>query len=168
MIMYVNAKLIKQLRDQRCWSQMQLAEMAGVSLRTLQRVEAKSVASQETIKCLASVLQVDCNTLLTQGPEPVERVTNTVTAPASESEQPSIAQTPTPVDKKQLLVPLLIVMLSAAIGFVGVFTAFAQQRIDEQQFTLFKDIVSIGLLIGVAGVGFKAYRSGLISKSNFY
>ena len=62
--MQIHSHIIKQVRDQKCWSQQQLADMSGISLRTLQRVEAKSVASQETIKALAAVLEIDCEQLV--------------------------------------------------------------------------------------------------------
>ncbi|PLL91167.1 DNA-binding protein, partial [Klebsiella michiganensis] len=34
-----NSNQVKQLRLQRAWSQEQLAELAGVSVRTIQRIE---------------------------------------------------------------------------------------------------------------------------------
>lgn len=55
--------IVKKLREQRSWSQEQLAQMAGISLRTIQRVEAGNRASLETLKCLASVFEVEINTL---------------------------------------------------------------------------------------------------------
>ena len=54
----INANKLKQLRESRCWSQQQLAEMSGLSLRTVQRIEAKSVASKESIKCLGAVFDI--------------------------------------------------------------------------------------------------------------
>ena len=41
MTMQINAQRVKHLREQKCWSQQQLADMAGISLRTIQRLEAK-------------------------------------------------------------------------------------------------------------------------------
>lgn len=51
--------LIRKYRLERGWSQEQLAQMAGISTRTLQRVERGKSASAETLKCLAAVLEVD-------------------------------------------------------------------------------------------------------------
>lgn len=51
--------LIRKLRLDRGWSQEQLAQMAGISTRTLQRAERGKQASLETLKCLAAVLEVD-------------------------------------------------------------------------------------------------------------
>lgn len=51
--------IIKKLRMERNWSQEQLAEFCGLSVRTIQRVESGNKASLETLKCLASVFEVD-------------------------------------------------------------------------------------------------------------
>ncbi|GAB5380545.1 MAG: hypothetical protein Alis3KO_40550 [Aliiglaciecola sp.] len=172
MKMLVNAKRIKQLRDQKCWSQLQLSEMAGISLRTLQRVEAKSVASQETVKSIASVLEVDCDTLLADQPlpmqsEPVDsdnmKLSENVQTGSHEPQ--AISQT---LLKRRLLIAAFMVAFAAAFGFWGVFSAFAENRIDQEQFSLLKNLVSIGLLVGLAGVGYRAFKAGLISRSDLY
>ncbi|MBE1302086.1 MAG: helix-turn-helix domain-containing protein [Alteromonadaceae bacterium] len=55
--------MVKRLRTQRSWSQEQLAEFSGLSVRTIQRVESGNKASLETLKCLASVFEVDISKL---------------------------------------------------------------------------------------------------------
>ena len=50
---------IKRWREERHWSQEHLAELAGVGLRTLQRIENGQQASGETLKALANAFQVD-------------------------------------------------------------------------------------------------------------
>lgn len=55
--------LIQKLRLQRGWSQEQLAELSGLSVRTIQRVERGQTASAESLKALASVFEVDFSTL---------------------------------------------------------------------------------------------------------
>ena len=55
--------LIQKLRLKRGWSQQQLAEAAGLSARTIQRVEAGHPASVETLKSIAAVFEVDFSTL---------------------------------------------------------------------------------------------------------
>jgi transcriptional regulator with XRE-family HTH domain len=55
--------ILKKLRENRKWSQEQLAKMAGLSVRTIQRIEAGHSASIETLKALASVLEVNISTL---------------------------------------------------------------------------------------------------------
>lgn len=60
------------------WSQEQLAEMAGLSTRTVQRIERGAKASPETLKCLAAVLETDFATLQeTQTMQPTAQITAT-------------------------------------------------------------------------------------------
>ena len=55
--------ILKQLRISRHLSQEQLAQMSGLNVRTIQRIESGQNASLESLKCLASVLEVDISTL---------------------------------------------------------------------------------------------------------
>ncbi|QSX38805.1 helix-turn-helix domain-containing protein [Shewanella sedimentimangrovi] len=55
--------IVRTLREKHHWSQEQLAQLSGLSLRTIQRVEAGNKASLETLKALASVLEIDISTL---------------------------------------------------------------------------------------------------------
>src|SRR5262245_11355147 len=57
------AIIIRKLRLQRGWTQDQLAEFAGISVRSVQRVELGAGASLETLKALAAVFEVDLSTL---------------------------------------------------------------------------------------------------------
>ncbi len=49
---------IKEHRLARAWSQEQLAELAGISTRTVQRLENGEQASLETLSALAAVLEL--------------------------------------------------------------------------------------------------------------
>lgn len=49
---------IRSLRLERAWSQEQLADIAGLSVRTIQRLEQGQGASLESLKALASSFQV--------------------------------------------------------------------------------------------------------------
>lgn len=51
--------LVRKLRLQRGWSQEHLAELVGVSVRTIQRIERGYNPGLETSKALASVFEVD-------------------------------------------------------------------------------------------------------------
>ena len=55
--------LVQKLRLQHGWSQQQLAEASGLSVRTIQRIEAGYPASIESLKSLAAVFEVDFLTL---------------------------------------------------------------------------------------------------------
>lgn len=49
---------IKEMRLERGWTQVQLAEFSGLSQRTIQRLEKGHPATAETLKCLAAVFEV--------------------------------------------------------------------------------------------------------------
>ena len=59
----VNAEKIKKWRAERCWSQEHVAEIAGISLRTLQRIENGRAVSRDTAMALASAFEVDLSAL---------------------------------------------------------------------------------------------------------
>lgn len=73
--------LVQKLRLKYGWSQQQLAEASGLSVRTIQRIEAGYPASTESLKSLAAVFEVDFSTL---NPE---QAMNPVTTSAALSEQ---------------------------------------------------------------------------------
>jgi len=50
---------VKQLRLQRAWSQEQLAELTGLSVRTIQRIENGDRPGLETLSALAAVFEVN-------------------------------------------------------------------------------------------------------------
>lgn len=56
--------IVRKLRLKRGWSQGQLAEMTGVTTRTIQRIEQGHRPSLETCNALASVFEVDLSLLL--------------------------------------------------------------------------------------------------------
>ena len=56
--------IVRKLRLRRGWSQDQLAEFTGVTVRTIQRIERGHKPSLETAKALAAVFEVDCSTFL--------------------------------------------------------------------------------------------------------
>ena len=64
--MKIDPAQLKHLRDTRAWSQEQLAEIAGLNPRTVQRVEASGKAAQETSMALASALGVPVSALMTR------------------------------------------------------------------------------------------------------
>lgn len=55
--------LIQKLRLQHGWSQQQLADLSGISVRTIQRIERGQTASVETLKSLAAVFEIDFSSL---------------------------------------------------------------------------------------------------------
>jgi len=174
MNMQVNAQKIKHLREQRCWSQLQLSEMAGISLRTIQRLEAKSVASQETIKGLAAVFELGCEELLPEK-EPViqqtssEEISKDKATELNDSvENKAYCIKQKKIEKKRLFIALLVIILANMFGFYSVFTAFAEGKISSDTFSLLKNIVSLSLLISTVLVVVSAYRKGIIKNSDLF
>ncbi len=78
---------IQKLRLQRGWSQQQLAELSGLSVRTIQRIENGSAASTESLKSLASVFEIDFSTLSSEPAMP-----DTPTPTSSPTHTPSASQ----------------------------------------------------------------------------
>jgi transcriptional regulator with XRE-family HTH domain len=74
--------LVQKLRLKRGWSQSQLAQVSGLSARTVQRIEAGFPASAETLKSLAAVFEVDFSTL-----NPGETMSESTTNNAERQEQ---------------------------------------------------------------------------------
>src|SRR6185503_10340776 len=66
----VDSKLIRSERENRGWSQGHLARVAGLSLRTIQRIEKTGSASFESVTALASVLSVEVAELRADESEP--------------------------------------------------------------------------------------------------
>ncbi|QXP74307.1 helix-turn-helix transcriptional regulator [Tenacibaculum sp. AHE15PA] len=58
----INLRDLKKLRLARHWSQEQLSEMSGLSVRTIQRVEKGENAGLESLKSLAAVFEIDIAT----------------------------------------------------------------------------------------------------------
>ncbi len=61
--MRVDTDLICEERKRRAWSQEHLASVAGLGLRTVQRIESSGNASFESVSALASVLEVSVEDL---------------------------------------------------------------------------------------------------------
>jgi transcriptional regulator with XRE-family HTH domain len=66
----VDSNRIRSERENRGWSQGHLASVAGLSLRTIQRIEKTGSASFESVTALASVLSVDVADLRANESEP--------------------------------------------------------------------------------------------------
>lgn len=55
--------VIKELRIKNGWSQEQLADIIGLSTRTIQRIEKEDAGSLESLKLVANAFQMDVTTL---------------------------------------------------------------------------------------------------------
>ena len=60
--------VVRKLRLKRGWSQQQLAEFSGLSVRTIQRIERGQTPGLETLKSLAAVFEIDLTELQQENP----------------------------------------------------------------------------------------------------
>lgn len=58
--------IVRKLRLERAWSQEQLAELSGLSVRTIQRIERGQNPGLESLKALAAIFEVDVADLTPQ------------------------------------------------------------------------------------------------------
>ena len=63
--MWINSSLVRERRTLKGWTQQQLADVTGLSLRTIQRVEVQANASIETVNALCATLEVGREDLTT-------------------------------------------------------------------------------------------------------
>ncbi|RLA26283.1 MAG: hypothetical protein DRQ63_08630 [Gammaproteobacteria bacterium] len=59
----INTELVKRLRTERGWSQEELAIASDLSTRTVQRLETEGGGSANSIKSIASALEVNMHNL---------------------------------------------------------------------------------------------------------
>jgi len=72
--MNIDSTRLRELRTARRWSQEQLAELSGLNLRTIQRLESGAKVSTESLRALAAVFEVPAETLLMCVPPPSQPV----------------------------------------------------------------------------------------------
>lgn len=98
--MQIDPSRLKQLREQRAWSQEHLAALSGLSVRTIQRLETSGAASHESRLALAAAFGLDPADFAPDNPSPVTPLPS----------QP-LATEPTPSTSPRLrrAAPLLVV-----------------------------------------------------------
>jgi len=72
MEMQLNVKKLKQLRESKAWSQSQLADVAGISLRTVQRIEKSGVASPESVMSICSAYDIQTSDIIEKEELPID------------------------------------------------------------------------------------------------
>jgi len=123
MEMKVNSKLIKSERDKRAWSQEHLARAAGLGVRTIQRIENTGSASLESVKALASVLELQISQL---------QVNSKWSAAAREIINSKNVSLATLIVTLLLLVGLITVRPSLAEAVKLDYTVFIEDQDDEE------------------------------------
>lgn len=76
--MYINSARLRELRAARQWSQEQLAQLSGLNLRTIQRLESGAKISTESLRALAAVFEVPVESLLVSDPTPSQQALDAV------------------------------------------------------------------------------------------
>ena len=82
MEMKIRTQHLKTLREARAWSQEHLASAAGLSLRTIQRIESEGRASSESVLALAAALDIPVSDIV-EPPSPLNAPSPTAAQPAS-------------------------------------------------------------------------------------
>ena len=103
--------IVRKLRLEKGWSQEQLAEVSGVSVRTIQRMERGKRVGLETLKCLAAVFETDVNTL-----QPETSMTTTDQGHLSEKERDAMVHVRDIKAFYAHLISYIIVMPILALG----------------------------------------------------
>jgi transcriptional regulator with XRE-family HTH domain len=62
--MDLNSLKVREIRNNKGWTQQQLADISNLSLRTIQRVELSGLGSLETSKSLAAAFEIDREVIL--------------------------------------------------------------------------------------------------------
>jgi len=100
-----NAKL-KTLRESKAWSQSHLAQISGISLRTIQRIEKTGIASPESFKSLCATFDIQVAELSVNEPQLQE----------NESTASNVFRSKiTSVDKKAAAVSFIIAFIIAFV-----------------------------------------------------
>jgi len=76
MDMQLSVDKLKQQRDFRAWTQSHLAEVADISLRTIQRIEKSGVASQASAQSICAAYEIKIEDLLVNAIEKVIKIKN--------------------------------------------------------------------------------------------
>ena len=104
MEMQLDVQKLKELRESKAWSQSHLAEVAGISLRTIQRIEKSGIASPESAKSICASYDIQVVDLLINGHSKIEAAPTFLSA---------LRFKVTHVDKKATLVSFLLAFIIA-------------------------------------------------------
>jgi len=106
----VVASNIRLLREHRAWTQEHLAQVAGVTPRTVQRVEAGEGAQVDTLQALAAALDIDVQALRFDA---LELIAQQLGVPRDKVTPELIAQRQKEIDAKYVKVPMTRLAASA-------------------------------------------------------
>jgi len=123
-------------RQQRAWSQTQLAEVSGLSLRTIQRIEKNGKASLESVKALAAVYSLNINDL---------RIINTDELNQPENIQPNMVNFCFLSLSAKILTTTVFILITLVLLFM-LWTNIPPAWINEIRGTIFSNQLSASIL----------------------
>ncbi|MAQ99766.1 MAG: XRE family transcriptional regulator [Oceanospirillaceae bacterium] len=135
--------IVRKLRLKRGWTQSELAEMAGVTPRTIQRIERGQIPGLETARALAAVFEVDLNLIR---PEEHDMQTEETTEPEKDlaaDEQLALMYAKRMKSFYEQLIAYVVIAVIFLIVFHGEWLVY---------------LVLAGVGIGVAIQGLMAYE----------
>jgi transcriptional regulator with XRE-family HTH domain len=109
---------VKTLRLHKSWSQEQLAQLSGLNVRTIQRIEKGESVGFETLKSLAAVFEIDVNDLKSQNNDEhqLPNIQEEMTIPPDLEKQKSLAK------EKVQSIKSFYITLAASLGlFIFIF-----------------------------------------------
>jgi transcriptional regulator with XRE-family HTH domain len=119
--MQINGAAVRALREKKSWSQEHLSDAAGLSVRTVQRVEVENIASAETRLALAAALDVPVVVLIPASPS--------TSAPGGDHAPPLARATGVSFMRKTLLgVGLVLAFAVALLVLFNVLSTFLPRQ----------------------------------------
>jgi len=127
---------LKQIREQKNLTQEELSEQSGISVRTIQRIEAGILPKGHTLKTLAKTLNISEEELLVNKPE-TEEITE---------EEPDIPEVTDPIDYSKIKLINLSSVLFVVLPPLNILVPLILSYALKQKNHLTKQIVSLQIL----------------------
>ncbi|WDO14268.1 helix-turn-helix domain-containing protein [Flavobacterium sp. WW92] len=127
---------LKRIREQQNLTQEELSEKSGISVRTIQRIEAGTLPKGYTLKTLAKVLEIPESELLDK-----KTKTETIGGEKAEIKQESVA-----IDYSKIKLVNLSSLLFVVLPPLNILVPLLLASILKQKNPLVKQIVSVQIL----------------------
>lgn len=127
---------LKRIREQQNLTQEELSEKSGISVRTIQRIEAGTLPKGYTLKTLAKVLEIQESELLDK-----KTKTETIGDEKAEIKQESVA-----IDYSKIKLVNLSSLLFVVLPPLNILVPLLLASILKQKNPLVKQIVSVQIL----------------------
>lgn len=166
---------VRQMRKKRAWTQSHLAAVAGISTRTLQRLESRGACAPETLMAIANAFDIDVREF-TDTPFSAPLETNDPSFLSEQSktrvmelpENPSFAQRTIIWGSVMYLGVVALAVLAAFLLFPESsypLVVEGQENLDAVQY---RKYIQQGAIVLAIMLGFWAGFSGALKKSWFF